>query len=100
MSQLFPTLSSQVETPSDENTLNELESYCTRCGENGLTRMLLINIPFFKEVVLMSFKCPHCGESNNDLQSAQTIGEKGIQFVIKCQSEKVRINQRNLQIMS
>ena len=33
----------------------EIESYCMNCEENGITRLLLTRIPFFREVVLMSF---------------------------------------------
>lgn len=39
----------------------------------GTTRLLLTSIPFFREVVVMSFHCPHCGFSNNEIQSAGTI---------------------------
>jgi ZPR1 zinc-finger domain len=36
----------------------------------GRTRMLLTSIPYFKEVIIMSFRCEHCGASNNEIQSA------------------------------
>ena len=39
----------------------------------GTTRMLLTVIPYFKEVILMSFKCEHCGNSNTEIQSAGEI---------------------------
>ena len=35
--------------------------------------MLLTSIPFFREVVVMSFRCEHCGFQNNEIQSAGTI---------------------------
>ena len=34
-----------------------MESLCTSCGDNGKTTMLLTNIPFFKEVIVISFYC-------------------------------------------
>ena len=35
--------------------------------------MLLTSIPFFREVIVMSFHCEHCGFSNNEIQSAGPI---------------------------
>jgi zinc finger protein len=35
--------------------------------------MLLTVIPYFKEVIVMSFKCEHCGNSNTEIQSAGEI---------------------------
>jgi zinc finger protein len=40
----------------------------------------LTRIPFFKDVVLMSFSCPTCGYSNNELQSAAKVEEKGVKY--------------------
>ena len=39
----------------------------------GMTRLLLTKIPHYKEVILMSFNCDHCGLSNNELQSGGKI---------------------------
>lgn len=39
----------------------------------GRTRMLLTSIPYFKEVIIMSFHCDHCGVSNNEVQSAGAV---------------------------
>lgn len=39
--------------------------------------MLLTMIPYFKEVVVMSFSCEHCGNQNSEIQSASEIQEKG-----------------------
>lgn len=35
--------------------------------------MMLTNIPYFKEVIIMSFRCEYCGNENNEIQSAGTI---------------------------
>jgi len=51
-------------------SLHEIESLCMRCGENGITRLLLTRIPHFHEVVLMAFECPHCNERNYEVQFA------------------------------
>ena len=65
--------------------VDQIESLCMECHEQvgrcrptrlprgamklicidvqGTTRLLLTMIPYFKEVIIMSFRCPHCGES-------------------------------------
>ncbi len=41
---------------------------------------MLTKIPHFKEVVISSFDCPHCGYSNSEIQSAMALAEKGIKI--------------------
>lgn len=43
-----------------------------------MTRILLTKIPFYKEVVLMSFACDHCGYQNNEIQPSGKIQTKGL----------------------
>lgn len=81
---LFRPLSS--DDPNPETT--EIESFCLSCEENGITRLLLTKIPFYKEVVVMSFYCEHCGFRNNEIQSGKEIGEKGVRFVLNVKSPK------------
>nr|XP_016938791.1 zinc finger protein ZPR1 [Drosophila suzukii] len=64
----------------------EIESACMRCFETGITRLLPTKIPFFREVVLMSFKCDHCGHINNEMQSASEIQKSGIRIELQVQS--------------
>ncbi|XP_052849172.1 zinc finger protein ZPR1 [Drosophila gunungcola] len=64
----------------------EIESACMRCFETGVTRLLPTKIPFFREVVLMSFKCDHCGHINNEMQSASEIQKSGIRIELQVQS--------------
>ena len=56
--------------PSDPT---EIESMCVECGENGMTRIMLSKIPHYKEIILSSFSCDHCGNSNNEIQSGGVI---------------------------
>ena len=62
----------------DDHGATEVESLCTECGENGVTRLLLTKIPQFKEVILSSFSCDHCSNSNNEIQSGGRIQDQGI----------------------
>ncbi|PSN56885.1 Zinc finger protein ZPR1 [Blattella germanica] len=54
----------------------------------GLTRLLLTKIPFYKEVVLMSFECEHCGFKNNEIQPGGKVDEKGISITLHVQAER------------
>ncbi|KAN0088585.1 ZPR1 zinc-finger domain containing protein [Tylopilus felleus] len=67
----------------EDSPLQEVESLCMRCGEQGMTRMMLTSIPYFREVILMSFRCEHCGATNNETQAAGTIRELGVTYTLK-----------------
>lgn len=45
--------------------------------------MLLTAIPYFREVILMSFSCDKCGFSNSEIQSAGTIQPKGSSYILR-----------------
>ncbi|KAG8220852.1 putative zinc-finger protein, partial [Butyriboletus roseoflavus] len=67
----------------EDRPLEEIESLCMRCGEQGTTRMMLTSIPYFREVIVMSFRCEHCGATNNEIQSAGTVREHGVTYTLK-----------------
>ncbi|KIK23685.1 hypothetical protein PISMIDRAFT_679144 [Pisolithus microcarpus 441] len=67
----------------DDRPLEEVQSLCMQCGEQGITRMMLTSIPYFKEVIVMSFRCEHCGSANNEIQSAGTIKDEGVLYTLK-----------------
>lgn len=73
--------------------VQEVESLCMNCHKNGTTRMLLTRIPFFREVIIMSFECPHCGLKNSEIQPAAQIAEKGSRYVFKIE-EKADFNRQ------
>ncbi|KAL5531321.1 hypothetical protein ACEPAG_4198 [Sanghuangporus baumii] len=102
--EFFPSIGSVVEktanttdpTPTgpntaevdEENAVKEVESLCMNCGQNGTTRLLLISIPYFREVIVMSFRCDHCGWQNNEIQSAGTIREHGAAYTVRILSRE------------
>ncbi|KAI9873120.1 MAG: nucleolar zinc-finger protein [Pleopsidium flavum] len=63
--------------------VDEIESYCMNCGENGTTRLLLTKIPYFREIILMSFYCHYCHFKNSEIQSAGEIQERGSKYTLK-----------------
>ena len=81
----------EVNADDETSGLTEVESYCVNCGENGSTRLLLTRIPYFREVVLMSFNCEHCDFANNEVQFGGSIQEQGLKLELKVQSKQVNI---------
>ncbi|KAJ9613097.1 nucleolar zinc-finger protein [Cladophialophora chaetospira] len=67
----------------NETGVYEIESLCMNCHDEGMTRILPIKIPFFKEILLESFSCEHCGFKNNTVKSAGPIQEKGAKFIFR-----------------
>ncbi|MCJ1288090.1 nucleolar zinc-finger protein [Xylographa opegraphella] len=66
--------------------VEEIESLCMNCEGNGITRLLLTKIPYFREIILMSFFCEHCHFRNTEVQSAGEIQEKGAKYTLKMDS--------------
>ncbi|KAL0118561.1 hypothetical protein PUN28_009318 [Cardiocondyla obscurior] len=66
-----------------EPEITEIESLCVECGKNGITRLLLTKIPHYKDVVLMSFDCEHCGYQNKEIQNCSKVAEKGIKIMLQ-----------------
>ncbi|XP_065186949.1 zinc finger protein ZPR1-like [Sycon ciliatum] len=70
----------------DETEQVTVESLCLGCQENGTTRLLLTKIPYFKEIVISSFECPHCGFANKEIQSAGEIQLQGCVWTLDVKS--------------
>ncbi|CAG0895833.1 unnamed protein product [Cyprideis torosa] len=106
-------MSSETTLAEEEALPTELESLCMSCGENGTTRMILTRIPFYKDVLVMSFHCEHCGMRNNELQAAGRVEDFGIAFnlevktsedlnrtVVKSDHAKIQIPKLDFEIPS
>ncbi len=63
-----------------ENAVTEVESLCMNCQKNGTTKILLTKIPFFQEVIIMNFECPHCYYTNKEVQPGQSLADSGILY--------------------
>ncbi|KAK9322632.1 ZPR1 zinc-finger domain-containing protein [Lipomyces orientalis] len=80
--------SANTQANGEPQVVQEIESLCMNCRENGTTRLLLTSIPYFREVVLMSFWCPHCGFRNSEIQPASEIQEKGSLYKFQVESKE------------
>lgn len=88
---LFEDMGRKAEEVSNNNdeqkVVDEIESLCMNCHEDGITRLLLTRIPFFREIVIMSFSCEKCGFQNNEIQSAGQIQPKGAKYALRVEKE-------------
>lgn len=73
-------------TEPAERQVEEISSLCMNCHEDGTTRMLLTRIPFFREIIIMSFSCLKCNFQNSEIQSAGEIQQRGVHFTFKLDS--------------
>lgn len=87
---LFPSLgdvasrtdAADADVPEGSRDMQEVESMCMRCHDNGKTRLLLTTIPYFKEIIVSSFFCEHCGYRDTEIQSAGEIQPKGAIYTV------------------
>lgn len=88
----FKPIGDQVNAATGEKEepkpVEEVESLCMECGKQGITRLLPTYIPYFREVIVMSFYCPHCGNRNSEVQSAGEIQPKGCIYSIHVTNQK------------
>ncbi|KAH9845027.1 zinc finger protein ZPR1 [Teratosphaeria destructans] len=91
---LFKDMGAQVDGMNDatgdddQRVVEEIESLCMNCHADGVTRMLLTRIPFFREIVIMSFSCVECGFQNNEIQSAGQIQPKGAKYALRVEKDQ------------
>ena len=50
---------------------------------------MLTKIPFFREVIISSFQCDHCGYSDCGVQSGSRVQDKGVKYTLTVKATKV-----------
>ena len=73
---------------AEGHPVQEIESFCVNCEKTGVTRLLLTRIPYFREIVLMSFECPHCHLKNSEIQPAAQVSEKGSKYMLRVDNKE------------
>jgi zinc finger protein len=73
--ELFPKIGEMVE--DEEAAPMELSSLCINCEKQGVTKILMTEIPFFRQVILMSFRCEHCGFANSEIKPGAAVQPLG-----------------------
>jgi len=80
---IYVDLASESEDPG----CMQIESLCTACHEQGMTRLLMTRIPHYREVILTSFECEHCGNRNNSIQPGG-IQDFGVSYKLNIKNIK------------
>ena len=70
----------EVDEPIGTNEVMEFQTNCPECRASCLTNMKLVEIPHFKEVILMATNCETCGHRTNEIKSGSGIEEKGVEI--------------------
>ncbi|MBN3301532.1 zinc finger protein ZPR1 [Amia ocellicauda] len=78
----------EINADDDDQQPTEMESLCMSCYQNGTTRLLLTKIPFFREIIISSFACPHCNFNNTEIQSAGRIQDQGVCYTLSVRSKE------------
>ena len=60
-----------------------LDSACPGCSKPAKLNVQLVNIPFFKEVVVSAMNCEHCGYKTSDVKTGGQVPEKGKRLTLK-----------------
>uniref|UniRef100_A0AAV1UJR3 Zinc finger ZPR1-type domain-containing protein n=1 Tax=Peronospora matthiolae TaxID=2874970 RepID=A0AAV1UJR3_9STRA len=72
-----------LQAEDDVPEVTTMESLCMNCHEDGTTKLLLTMIPYFREVILMSFECDHCGMKNSEVQFGGKVQEQGAKIELE-----------------
>jgi zinc finger protein len=60
---------------------------CPHCFKPAETDMCLTDIPHFKEVIIMSLVCEHCGYRSNEIKGGGAIPKYGTKIILTVTSE-------------
>lgn len=83
MSQLQQEQNSNViQLSADNSEVTEVESLCVNCYKQGVTRLLLTNVPYFRDILLGHFECPHCHYTNTHIEQTSPIQDHGIKYTL------------------
>lgn len=63
-------------------------SHCFACHAPGDERMVKLDIPYFKEIVIMSFSCDQCGYRNNTVKAGGSIAPKGKKISLRVENKQ------------
>ena len=66
----------------------ELPAECPVCAQSCTVNMKQVNIPHFKEVIIMATVCDHCGYRTSDVKTGGEIPLKGKRITLKAQTKE------------
>jgi len=72
-----------MDVDADLDRVSVIESLCMWCHKQGITRLLLTRIPYFRDIVVMSFECGHCHARSAEVQPANELAEKAARVTLR-----------------
>jgi len=72
----------------DVDEVMHFDASCPSCKAPCSTRMHMLNIPHFKEVVIMATTCDKCGYKSNEVKAGGAIAPKGKRITLKMTDEE------------
>ena len=61
---------------------------CYQCGNMGVQKSWVSNIPHFKEIIIMAFNWEHCGYRSVEVKQGGGMSEKGKKVTLKVLNER------------
>ena len=87
MTEFAPISASADAAGEDDAGVTVIEGcYCHACGESdGVTRIMMTMIPYFREVLISSFECgcDECGWKNNEVQFGGELQPRGCRYALE-----------------
>eukprot|EP01100_Stratorugosa_tubuloviscum_P006192 TRINITY_DN2684_c0_g1_i1.p1 TRINITY_DN2684_c0_g1~~TRINITY_DN2684_c0_g1_i1.p1 ORF type:complete len:480 (+),score=213.59 TRINITY_DN2684_c0_g1_i1:115-1554(+) len=78
------------DTETNSKNLREeafsMDNPCYACMRLGKVNMCMIDIPHFKEVVVISFFCEYCGYKSSEIKAGGGISPKGKKIILRVES--------------
>ncbi|KAG0263622.1 nucleolar zinc-finger protein [Mortierella polycephala] len=71
---------------AEDDELPEVLSFpanCSSCNSPSDTKMHILDIPHFKEVIIMSTTCDHCGYKSNEVKAGGPVSKYGKRIILK-----------------
>ena len=73
----------QEEDPIGPEDVHTFVGPCPSCTRPCSTHMMPVDIPHFKEVIIMSTVCEFCGYKSNEVKTGGEVPEKGRKITLK-----------------
>ena len=76
------------ETEHENEEIYSFPGTCSSCNAPLQTLMKKVNIPYFKDVLIMSTNCDYCGYRDNEVKSGAAISEHGRKLTLQVQDSE------------
>lgn len=74
---------------------NRVPTACPNCGIPSTSICTILNVPHFRELLMMLFNCDNCGYRDNDIKGNGILQPEGVKFVLQVQ----KLDDLNRQIV-